>query len=290
MQVRMPDGRSLDVLMHGSSGPAIVFHHGTPGAADDYRPWVQAATAPGFRWLSFSRPGYGGSTRRPGRSVADDCSDVAAVLDHFEVDRFIAMGWSGGGPHALACGAQLAPRCAAVITLAGVAPMDGAADAGLDWFDGMGPENHEEFGAAGLGEAALRDFLEPVQDHFTAMTGDQVAESLGGLVDDADLAVLTGEFAEHLAALFREAVRSGMAGWVDDDLAFLRPWGFQLADVRVPVSLWQGEQDRMVPYAHGRFMAQRLPDVRPHLLADEGHLSIALGRFADVVAEARGFL
>lgn len=282
--------RALDVVVHGSSGPAIVFHHGTPSAAERYEPWLRAATDAGFRWVSFSRPGYGSSARRAGRSVADNCTDVGEMLDRLEVDRFVSMGWSGGGPHALACGALLAPRCAGAAVLAGVAPFDESQQAGLPWYDGMAPENHEEFGASVAGEQSLRAFLEPLQEHLTRISGDQVADSLGGLVDEPDRAVLTGEFADSVAGSFREAMRVGVDGWVDDDLAFVRPWGFELGDVHVPVSLWQGSDDRMVPYAHGGFLAERLPDVRAHLLAGEGHLSIALGRFADVLAEARSFL
>lgn len=290
MHVRTPDGRSLDVVVHGPPGPAIVFHHGTPSAAESYRPWVHAAADAGLRWVSFSRPGYGDSSRRPGRSVADNCSDVVAVLDHLEVDSFVSMGWSGGGPHALACAALLAPRCAGAVTIAAVAPFDGARAAGLDWYDGMGPENHDEFGAAVTGEAALRAHLEPMREYVASLTGEQVSEALGGLIDEPDRAVLTGDFADHVASSFRESARVSMDGWVDDDLAFVRPWGFKLGDVGVAVSLWQGEDDRMVPYAHGAFLAERLPAVRPHLLAGEGHLSVALGQFDAMLAEARSFI
>ena len=285
----MPDGRSLDVVVHGAAGPAVVFHHGTPSAAEQYRPWVAAAAARGLRWISFSRPGYGSSTRRPGRSVVDNCTDVEAVLDHLDVDAFVAMGWSGGGPHALACGAVLAPRCAGVVTLASVAPLHGASASGLDWYAGMGPENHQEFGAAVAGPDALMTYLQPAGEQLATITGAQLAAALGGLVDEADRAVLTGEFADAVAASFRESVRSGVDGWLDDDLAFMRPWGFDLIDVDVPVSLWQGQDDRMVPFSHGAFLANRLPDVRAHLLADEGHLSIGLGSFEQVVTEARSF-
>jgi pimeloyl-ACP methyl ester carboxylesterase len=290
MQLRTSDGRSLDVIAEGRSGPAIVFHHGTPSVAEHYRPWVDAVLGAGLRWISFSRPGYGDSTRRPGRSVADNCSDVQAVLDHLDVDRFVAMGWSGGGPHALACGALLAPRCAGVVTLASVAPFDGALAAGLDWYVGMGPENHVEFGAAEQGAEALQAFLTPERAELASITGAQIAESLGGLVDEPDRAVLTGEFADSVAAAFRAAVKVSADGWLDDDLAFVRPWGFALGDVSVPVSLWQGEDDRMVPYAHGPYLAKQLPNVQAHLLPGEGHLSVVLGQFDAILAEGRSFI
>lgn len=291
--VQLPDGRVRDVFVGGAEdpgAPAIVFHHGTPSAAEHWPAWVTAAADAGLRWVSATRPGYGGSSRRAGRSVADDVDDVAALLDTLGIDRFVAMGWSGGGPHALACGARLAGRCAGVVTLAGVAPSTEAQAAGLDWLDGMGPENHEEFGAAAAGEEPLRAFLDAQREGMVDITGEQVGEALGGLVDTADLAVLTGEFADAVAASFREAVRPGVDGWCDDDLAFVRDWGFALADVAVPVSVWQGDQDRMVPQAHGPFLAERLPQVVPHFVPGEGHLSIPLARFDAVLADVRTFL
>ena len=287
----LPDGRTVELVTAGDpSAPAVVFHHGTPQEHEDYPPMVEAVTRRGLRWIARSRPGYAGSSRRPGRTVRDDTDDVTAVLDALGVERFLSIGWSGGGPHALACGAVLAPRCAGVVSIAGVAPFVGAAEQGLDFLDGMGPENHTEFGAAQVGEQALREYLEPEGAGLANVTGTQVGEELGGLVDAPDLAVLTGGYAEHMAGSFRAAVSTGIDGWLDDDLAFVAPWGFELADVAVPVAVWQGTEDRMVPFAHGGFLADRLPDVRAHLLEGEGHLSVALGRFEDMVAEAVTFL
>ncbi len=290
LQVPVTNERFVDVVANDVDGPAIVFHHGTPGAASTFPPYVAAAAAAGLRWVSYSRAGYGGSTRRPGRSVADNCTDISAILDHLRVERFLAAGWSGGGPHALACGALLAPRCAGVLCLAGAAPLLAAEQSGLDWYDGMGPENHEEFRAALAGEVRLREFLEPERADLVSVTGKQITAALGGLVDEADKAVLTGEFADDYAASFREGLRCSADGWVDDDLAFARDWDFDLAEVTVPVSLWQGTDDRMVPFAHGGFLADRLPQVRAHLLDGEGHLSVLLGRFEQMIADARDFL
>jgi pimeloyl-ACP methyl ester carboxylesterase len=289
-QIPVADERVVDVVANDIDGPALLFHHGTPGSAIVYPPYVRAAADAGLRWVSYSRAGYGESTRYPGRSVADNCADVAAILAHLRVDRFVAAGWSGGGPHALACGALLAPQCAAVLCLAGVAPLLDAEQSGLDWYDGMGPENHEEFHAALAGERELREYLDPERTQLVDITGEQVAAALGGLVDEADKAVLTGEFADDLAASFREGLRVSVDGWLDDDFAFTRDWGFDLAEVDVPVSLWQGTDDRMVPFAHGGFLAERLPNVRSHLLDGEGHLSIVLGKFEEMIAEARALL
>ena len=137
----------------------------------------------------------------------------------------------------------------------------------------MAEENHEEFGAALDGDEALSRFLEPFAGELAAVTSDTVAEMLGGLVTDVDRAALTGEFAEYQAASLRTAVSSGTWGWHDDDLAFTRPWGFVLDEITVPVSVWQGRQDAMVPYAHGEWLAAHIAGARPRLFEDEGHLS-----------------
>jgi pimeloyl-ACP methyl ester carboxylesterase len=215
-------GRRLDVLTDGpADGPALVFHSGTPSAAVPFRPLTEAAAARGLRLVTWSRPGYGGSDAAPGRSVADVSSDTAAVLDALAIDEFVTLGWSGGGPHALACAALLPRRCRAAATIAGVAPCTAE---GLDWMAGMGAENVEEFSLAILGEESLTPYLNAHAEVLRRVTGADVAESLGGLCSSVDRASLTGEFAEYVAAQFRRAVARGVAGWRDDDLAFTRDW------------------------------------------------------------------
>jgi len=194
--------------------------------------------------------------------VADAVRDVQAILGELDAEEFVTIGWSGGGPHALACAANLPDRCAAAVSLAGVAPY---AAAGLDWMAGMGPENIEEFNLALQGEAALTPWLEQQAVALSQVEGPAVAAALGGLVSDVDKAALTGEFAEFMAAVFRRAVSSGIAGWRDDDLAFTRDWGFDLARIERPVAVWQGEQDRMVPFTHGQWLAQHIPNARVRL-------------------------
>ena len=141
--VALGDGRVLEVLQGGTrSNTAVLYHHGTPFSPVPYAPIADAVGARGLAMVSCSRPGYASSTRQPDRRVADVAADAAEVLDTLGYDRVICIGWSGGGPHALACGALLGDRCAVVATIGGVAPHD--AD-GLDWTQGMGPENVEEF-------------------------------------------------------------------------------------------------------------------------------------------------
>jgi pimeloyl-ACP methyl ester carboxylesterase len=286
-RVATPDGRSLDVYMAGpADGDVLLFHSGTPGAPVLYEPMTDLMAARGLRYVAFSRPGYGSSTRRPGRSVADVVEDSRAVLGHLGADRALVIGWSGGGPHALACAALMADLVPAAATIASVAtyPADG-----LDYLAGMGDENIEEFVAALESDAALLAFKERTWPLFRSVTGQEVAESFGDLIDHVDRGSLTGEFAEYIAAMFREALREGYWGWFDDDKAFVKPWGFDVADIGVPVHVWQGGHDRMVPFAHGQWLAAHIPTAIPHVDPEDGHLRIVvqeMGAILDALIES----
>jgi pimeloyl-ACP methyl ester carboxylesterase len=274
LTVTTPDSRALEVLVEGpSDGFPLVYHGGTPSAVVSFPRLSQAAAASGLRTVSFSRPGYGTSTPRPGRTVADVAGDVVTVLTALGLEQFVTLGWSGGGPHALACAALLPETCRGAATLAGAAPY---ADPGVpDWLDGMGADNVAEFGAALAGEGPLTEFLDPLCRDLAQVTSEQVADAFGDLVPDVDRRALTGDFATYLAQSCRRAVLQGVSGCRDDDLAFVRPWGFALDTVTVPVSVWQGRLDRMVPFSHGSWLAANVAGARAHLYDDEGHLSLA---------------
>jgi pimeloyl-ACP methyl ester carboxylesterase len=279
--VALADGRSLEVSVSGPEGATpLVVHHGTPSDRTQYRPFAEAAAVRGLRLICYSRPGYGGSSRQPGRAIADCAADTLAILEQLGAARFYTAGWSGGGPHALACAALLPDRVLACATIAGVGP-SGAA--GLEFLEGMGRENHAEFGAALAGPPKLQGYLERQAQALAGLTGEQVAAALGDLVSPVDVGAITGTFAAYLATTLRRAVASGIWGWFDDDLAFTRPWGFDLDEVGVPVVVWQGGQDRMVPFAHGQWLATQVPGARPRLLPEEGHLSIAVASFGNIL-------
>lgn len=279
--VSLPDGRDVDVLVIGAGeGLPLVIHEGTPGGLVVYPPTAQAARDRGLRVVKTARPGYEGSTPRPGRAVGDVAGDIAAVLDDLGAETFITYGVSGGGPHALACAANLPGRCLSAASVAGVAPFGAG---GLDFLAGMGPENVEEFGRALAGSEELTPYLEREATAFGSVTADDIIEAFGGLVSDVDKSVLTGDYAQNLAESVRAALSNGVAGWRDDDLAFTRDWGFDLARLSAPVSVWQGDQDRMVPYAHGQWLAAHIPGARVHLMPGEGHLSLALAAIGDIL-------
>jgi pimeloyl-ACP methyl ester carboxylesterase len=283
-QLPLPDGRRLDVRVSGpDDGLPLVFHHGTPGARVPVRAVERGAHARGWRLVTTSRPGYGDSTRQAGRSVADVVADTQAVLDALDADRCVVAGWSGGGPHALACAAGL-PAAAAALVVAGVAPY---AAEGLDFLEGMGEENVTEFGAALQGEGVLRPYLSEARQHLKEVDLAGIMTSLATLLPQVDKDVLTDEFGDDMVANFHEALRVGVDGWLDDDLAFTKPWGFALADITVPTALWQGSADLMVPFAHGKWLAAHVPRASVHLEDDEGHLSVGIGAIDRMLDELR---
>jgi pimeloyl-ACP methyl ester carboxylesterase len=283
--LRLPDGRDLEVRITGpEEGPLLVFHHGSPGAAVPFPMLEHAATQRGLRLAAFSRPGFGGSSRREGRRVADVAGDVAALAEHLGAERLLTLGWSGGGPHALATAALLPERVLAAATLAGVAPYDAE---GLDWTEGMGEDNRIEYPLAASDPEGLLRWMEPQVEVLRVVTAEEVAGALRSLVSPVDERALTGELGEVVAASFRAAFRSGPWGWYDDDLAFVSPWGFDLGEIRVWVAVWQGAEDRFVPFSHGRWLAEHVPAARPRLRPEHGHLSLveALGEILDDLLE-----
>jgi pimeloyl-ACP methyl ester carboxylesterase len=278
--VTLRDGRRLHIYDEGDpDGLPVVEHHGTPGSGLSYAPDLELARERGLRVVAYDRAGYGGSTPKPGRAVADIAHDVEDVLDALDIDRFASLGGSGGAPHSLALGALLAGRCVAAGAVACPTPWDAEE---IDQLAGMGEQNVEEFTAAMAGAAALEAFLEPMAQEVRDATPDELREVLASLLPPVDREVLTGDRAVHAKRNFDRAIEPGIEGWRDDDLAFVKPWGFELDDIRVPVLLWQGVQDKMVPAEHGRWLAERIPGVEAHISEPDGHLSITVGRLGEI--------
>jgi pimeloyl-ACP methyl ester carboxylesterase len=276
-----PDGRALRVVEAGDPGGVpVLIHHGTPGAGLIHDPWDADAAERGIRLVSYHRPGYGESARDAGRTVAAAAADAAAIADALGFDRFGTWGSSGGGPHALACAALLEGRVTACATIASIAPpVDD-----LDFFAGMGDKRELE--AAFAGEAALRELVGEMR---AAMLGgsEDFGDGLDAVFSPGDLAVLAGPLGAFLAEGFTTGLEHGIDGWVDDNLAFAQPWGFDPGAIAVPVQVWQGRQDKMVPYAHGIWLARRLPRADQRLSPDDGHLTLLARRVGEVHAFLR---
>ena len=265
-------GRSLTVYDAGDpAGAPILFHHGTPASGAPFAEHVRLAEEQGVRLLSYDRAGYGDSSRDPGRDVAAVADDGAALADSLGIERLATWGLSGGGPDALACAALAPDRFAAVASVGGVAPYGAE---GLDWLAGMGEGNVAEFGAALAGEEVLRPALEAEASGLEASSTEELIVAMSTLLSPPDVEAVQGPLGEEILCSFTRGLSRGVDGWVDDDLAFARDWGFEPAEIEPPVLIVQGRQDLMVPGGHGDWLASRVPGAEAWFSADEGHLTL----------------
>ncbi len=258
--VPLPGGGTLHAYDTGSQGDGLLpvfWHHGTPNLGTPPAPLYAEAARLGIRWVSYDRPGYGGSTARPGRSIATAAEYVAALADSLDIDRFGVMGHSGGGPHALACAALLGGRVVGAVSVSGPAPF--GAD-GLDWFAGMADLTRASLEAATAGRAVKTAFEE------SAPEGD-----LGFVA--ADHEAFDGAWG-WFGTVVGPALAAGPAALIDDDLATVSPWGFDPADIGVPVLVLHGEDDRLIPCSHGEWLAARCRSAELMLAPGDGHISV----------------
>jgi len=259
LDVQLEDGRLLRV--HDSAklnlqGDFTIFwHHGTPQTGALLAPLLQMANKRGIRVISYGRPGYGGSTPLPGRTVATAADDVRQMADALGVERFAVIGASGGGPHALACAALLPERITGVACFASPAPYP--AD-GIDWFAGMLEDG--ALRSALKGRAARERFEETATfnpEIFNARDHATLADSWAAMGEDAGRA--SGE---------------GPDGAIADDLAFVAPWGFAVTQIAAPVLIVHGGDDRVIPLSHGEWLVDHLPHPELWLRPRDGHIAI----------------
>jgi pimeloyl-ACP methyl ester carboxylesterase len=280
--VQTPDGRTLAVEEAGDpGGRPVLVHNGTPNSRHLYAPAAADAASRGLRLIGYDRPGYGGSTPQPGRTVADCAADVRAICAGLGIERLAMWGISGGGPHLLACAALLPDLVTAAASLASLAPADAE---GLDWFDGMGQDNVDDFKLLKSDPRAARAKLEKDREQTLATSSGGLLDLLKTLLTPTDAAALTGELAAYLVYSGREGLAPGAEGWWDDGVAHAAPWGFELSAIRVPVLLMHGRQDQFVPFGHGQWLAARIPGVDARLLDDDGHLTLETQRIGEVHA------
>lgn len=276
LELRSPDGRRLLAEVAGpEDGPLLIWHGGTPGCR--YLPdwWYDEGTERGLRHVSYSRPGYEGSDRMSGRTVADCAADTAAFADALGAERFYVFGSSGGGPHALACAALLPERVLAAVSVSAVGhPL--APD--LDWSKGMAKENRDELTALRDGDDALAAYIEGQAQKMReveTLEGLRAGIEEGDLHCQADRDVIVGRMLEYQLRANELPISTGIWGWFDDEKALWgSDWAFDLDSIEVPLSIWQGGEDRMVPANQGEWFARHLPDAEFHLLPEEGHISI----------------
>lgn len=252
----LPDGRTLHGYETSGDGTPVMWHHGTPNVGAPPKPLLALAAELGLRWVSFDRPGYGGSTAHPGRSVADTAADAMALADILHLDRFAVVGHSGGGPHAIACAALQPARIIAAVSLGGLAPID--AD-GLDWFAGMGPTSTAALRAAQNGLEGKRLHEQEHADAPIDFTGD-------------DWAALRGPWG-WLGEVAAAGAASGIEALIDDDIAYVTPWGVELEAIIAPVLLAHGADDHVVPPTHSAWLAAHIRGAQHWQVEGESHIS-----------------
>ena len=252
--VALDDGRIIHTFDSGAGERVLLWHHGSPQTGAVLEPVLRAAGERGIRCVGYGRPSYGGSSANVGRDVASAAHDVHQIVDALGIDTFAVMGASGGGPHALACAALLPERVSAAVTLAGIAPFTTE----FDWFAGMAAP--DDIRAAFEGRAARAHRAE-------------VGEFDPASFIAADYAALDGEW-KSLGEDVGRSAQWGDDGLIDDDVAFARPWGFDLAEVTVPVLVVQGGLDRVVPARHGEWLARGIHSSQLWMRPDDGHVSV----------------
>lgn len=256
-EVKLPGDRLLSVELSGDPhGQPVFLHHGTPGSGNGPKPRDFVLYGLGVHLISYSRPGYGGSTRSPGRTVAAAAGDVERIADDLGLDRFAVLGRSGGGPHALACAALLPDRITRAAALVSVAPPDAE---GLDWYGHMVDSNVSAYQTADADEPRLKEQLRLRADRVRS-DPSYLIEQLRAEMTQADLHIVDNVAIRNLLLrTYREALEKGPHGWIDDVLALRGDWGFRPEEIRVPVRLWHGADDQFAPVSHTRWLADHIP-------------------------------
>lgn len=288
-EVRTEDGRRLIAAVAGpEDGELVLLHHGSPGMHLMFDRHVEEGAERGLRHVCYSRPGYAGSDRRPGRSFADEVADAVAVVDALGAETFCTIGLSGGGGPALACAALAPDRVRSVVSASALGPRDGL---GSDWLRGAAEANVKEFKILEEGEAKLVAWIEPQLDELIHVrTDEDLKKGLSNFTCDADKNLSESFHAYQLAGC--QAYRyTDLWGWFDDDWAMWMPWGFDLATITVPVTIWHGRRDELVPFQNGEWLAANVPGATPRFFPGMGHMSLFDNYYGamldDLIASAR---
>ena len=284
--LKLPDGRCIEYIDNGvSSKSALILHHGTPTSMTVWGTWLAAAAEEGIRAIAFTRPGYASSDRKVGRSIIDANEDLVEILNQLAVENFVSVGWSGGGPYALASG--LLNKCSGVQLIASVSPYD-AED--FDWFQDQTPGMVEE---AKISARSLEDsinFKENYYKEFRDMTAEQFLTEYAKRSSFESFETTYREFSKDLSFSMHEALRDGVIGYAEDEYAFLRNWGFETKEIQVPVLIWQGLDDLSVSPRMARWLNANIYNPTLKLLEGQHHSSIMVEKRAEILNAAIGAL
>lgn len=278
--VPLRDGRESEVLVAGDQPRGLVWFTGTPGGAvpDDH--FAGQVAEHDLRLVMPIRPGYGRSTPKPGRRIIDFADDVDQVLQFLGIEEVVCTGGSGGGPNSLAMAAAL-PQCRAAAVLVSPAPRNAE---GLDFYDGMGLSNQEEWRLADEGEDAVRPWLEHAYEELLDSSIEDFIDMADDSVAPVDREVWLAPDAPPMGASIQKALENGIEGWLEDDMAMtILDWGFELEDIATPVTFWTGRLDQFVSWKHTVWMAERVPGAHLHVHGDEGHVSLKHHHFPEIL-------
>jgi pimeloyl-ACP methyl ester carboxylesterase len=273
--IKTKDGRKLYYTEAGQADgiPVLVFT-GTPMSRILYQGWVDDARSKGLRLICYDRPGYGGSTPKPGRTVASAAEDASDLAKALGLKKLLVWGISGGGPHSIACAALLPGLVVAAAALASPAPYVPFTAEGNDWYAGMSSDNVSEYQTALKGRDALKGYFEGARSYFLSVSHDDFCNNCGCSPNPQSVTIVSREVSDYLLDSMCLALQNGPDGWIDDDLAFLAPWGLEPGQIRIPFFLMQGEIDNLVPISNGIWLAKKIPNVEKRFILDEDHLAM----------------
>jgi pimeloyl-ACP methyl ester carboxylesterase len=277
--IELPDGRQLAWAEFGvPDGEPLFMFHGLPGSRLFCGLLADAANAQGLRVIGTDRPGFGKSTFQDRRTFLSWADDVAAVADHLDLDRFYVAGISGGGPYTLAAAHQLPER----VRAAGV--ISGGGDISTEEaLNGMHPENRAIFELAKAGgPAAVADAMRPMLEELKKPP-DPDAGTAGLPPADVEILKRRPDIALALRADGAEALRGGVEGAAYEACMFVRPWGFDVSEIKAPVVIWHGDDDRNAPLSHAQAIAAAIADAELIVWTGMGHLT-AVDRLDEVFA------
>jgi pimeloyl-ACP methyl ester carboxylesterase len=278
--VETPDGRRLRVEIGGGGSRVVLGHLGSPNAGVLFEPWVRDAAGRGLTLVTYDRPGYGESTPQPGRTVAGCVDDVRAIAGELGFDRCAVWGYSGGGPCALACAALLGDLVPAVATIGSPAPIQ---EMGEEFLAGAAQGMRDDLALYDSDRAGWERSNQAQWEQLVAVTADGLRASWSERAAPGDRDALQGEFGLWLHRALRQGIEPGVEGWTEDDIAtFHFPWGFDPADIRIPVKIWHGTDDTFVPCGQGRRLAQRIPAAQADIRDGDGHMRVMAERVGDV--------
>ena len=284
--LKLSDGRAIEYIDNGvSSKSALILHHGTPTSMTVWGTWLAAAAEKGIRAIACTRPGYAGSDRKVGHRIIDANDDLEEILNQLDIENFVSIGWSGGGPYALASG--LLKKCTGVQLIASVSPYD-ADD--FDWFQDQTPEMVEE---AKVSAKSLEDSIAFKEGYYTELRDMTTEEFLVEYEKRSSFKVFENayqEFSKDLSFSMRDALRDGAIGYAEDEYAFLSNWGFETKEIQVPVGIWQGLDDKSVSPHMARWLNANTMKPTLKLLEGQHHGSIMVETREEILSAAIGAL